>query len=91
VRHEAPCCIPNTVGRNLEEYSWVRWLTRIRKMKGTRACHQVVGIEKASKVGRHGTRVIWRKLDCLNPNLQKVKVTDPPERRLEPVSSSASA
>ena len=23
VRHEAPCCIPDLVRRNLEEYSWV--------------------------------------------------------------------
>jgi hypothetical protein len=29
-----------------------------------------------------GTRVIWRKLNCLKPNLQKVQVTHPPERRL---------
>jgi RNA-directed DNA polymerase len=27
VRREALCCIPNTVGRNLEDRFWVRWLT----------------------------------------------------------------
>ena len=30
VRHEAPCRIPNSVRRNLEDSSWVRWLTRSR-------------------------------------------------------------
>jgi len=32
VRREALCCIPNIVGRNLEECSWVQWLTSIRKV-----------------------------------------------------------
>jgi hypothetical protein len=27
--------------------------------------------------------VIWRKLDCLNPNLQKMQLSRPPERRLK--------
>jgi retron-type reverse transcriptase len=27
VRREALCCIPNTVGRNLEDCFWVQWLT----------------------------------------------------------------
>jgi len=27
VRREALCCIPNTVGRNLEDRFWVQWLT----------------------------------------------------------------
>ncbi len=30
------------------------------------------GTVKASKVGRWETRVIWRKLHCLNPNLQSM-------------------
>ncbi|WP_238455320.1 transposase family protein [Micromonospora sp. ATA51] len=40
VRREALCRIPNSVGRNSEERSWVRWLTWIRKVKGTGACHE---------------------------------------------------
>jgi hypothetical protein len=32
VRREALCCIPNAVGRNLEECFWVQWLTLIRKV-----------------------------------------------------------
>ena len=44
---------------------------------------------QASEVGRCGTRVIWRKLDCLNPNLQKMQSTHPPERRLKPAPRSA--
>ena len=43
---------------------------------------KAAGIAKASKVGRCGTRVIWRKLDCLNPNPQSMKILHPPERRL---------
>ncbi len=39
VRREAPCRIPDSVGRNLEDSSWVRWLTLSRKVTGTRACH----------------------------------------------------
>jgi hypothetical protein len=27
VRREALCCIPNTVGRNLEDCFWAQWLT----------------------------------------------------------------
>jgi hypothetical protein len=29
--------------------------------------------------------VIWRKLDCLKPSLQKVQAAHLPERRLKPV------
>jgi hypothetical protein len=40
VRHEALCRIPYPVRRNSEGNSWARWLTRIRKVMGTRACHE---------------------------------------------------
>ena len=40
VRREALCRIPNSVRRNSEGSSWARWLTRIRKVRGTRACHR---------------------------------------------------
>ena len=43
VRHEAPCCIPGGAGKNSEGGSWVRWLTWIRKVKGTRACQESSG------------------------------------------------
>ena len=33
------------------------------------------GRAQAYGAARCGTRVIWRKLDCLNPNLQKVKMS----------------
>jgi hypothetical protein len=32
-------------------------------------------------VGCWEARAIWRKLDCLNPNLQSVQSEHPPERR----------
>ena len=33
--------------------------------------------------------MIWRKLDCLNPNLQRVQFQHPPERRLKPAPPPA--
>ncbi|MBE3014815.1 ISL3 family transposase [Microbispora sp. NEAU-D428] len=39
VRHEAPGRIPGSAREELEGGSWVRWLTWIRKVKGTAACH----------------------------------------------------
>jgi hypothetical protein len=35
------------------------------------------GQAQAYGVACRGIRVIWRKLDCLNPNLQKVQVATP--------------
>ncbi len=40
VRREAPCRISHSVRRNSKDSSWVQWLTRIRKVMGTRACHE---------------------------------------------------
>ena len=74
MRREALCCIPGAAGRNSKEGSWVQWLTQIRKVKGTTACQQSDGHAQVSRVTRRGTRVIWRKLDCLNPNLQTTKL-----------------
>src|SRR5262245_8282087 len=75
VRREAPCCIPGAAGRDLEGGSWVEWLTQIRKAKGDKSmpANPAAG---SSGQGRRagGTRVIWRKLDCLNPNLQSMQV-----------------
>jgi hypothetical protein len=34
--------------------------------------------------GRCGTRAIWLKLNCLNPNLQQAQSRLPPERRMKP-------
>ena len=42
------------------------------------------GRAQAYGAARRGIRVIWRKLDCLNPNLQKAQMSRPPERRLKP-------
>jgi len=54
VRHEAPCCIPGAAGKNSEGGSWVRWLTWIRKVKGTRACQESSG--RAQAYGREALR-----------------------------------
>jgi|SRR5689334_3611748 len=34
--------------------------------------------------GRCGTRAIWLKLNCLNPNLQQAESRLPPEKRMKP-------
>jgi hypothetical protein len=41
---------------------------------GTRACQETRGRVQALGTVLWGTRVTWRKLDCLNPNLQKMEV-----------------
>jgi hypothetical protein len=71
LRREAPCCIPGLAGRNLEDISGSDGLLKIRKVKGTIACQETSG--RADAYGRRAgeTRVIWLKLYCLNPNLQK--------------------
>ena len=71
LRREAPCCIPGLAGRNLEDIPGSDGLLKIRKVKGTIACQETSG--RADAYGRSAgkTRVIWPKLNCLNPNLQK--------------------
>ena len=70
VRHEALCCIPGAAGTKLEgrfvglmAYPDPRG-ERNNRMPAKRWPVQVSG------PGRRATRVIRRKLDCLNPNLQ---------------------
>ena len=71
LRREAPCCIPGLAGRNLEDIPGSDGLLRIRKVKGTIACQETGGRADAYGRGAGKTRVIWLKLHCLNPNLQK--------------------
>ena len=44
------------------------------RLKGTRACQLTGGRVQVSGTVLWGTRVIWRKLDCLKPNLQTMEV-----------------
>jgi len=71
LRREAPCCIPGLAGRNLEDIPGSDGLLKIRKVKGTIACQETGGRAQAYGAARREIRVIWRKLDCLNPSLQK--------------------
>ena len=71
LRREAPCCIPGLAGRNLEDIPGSNGLLKIRKVKGTIACQETSGRADAYGRGAGKTRVIWLKLHCLNPNLQK--------------------
>ena len=73
MRREAPRRIPGAAGRNSEGGFWVGWLTSIRKVTGTRACQESGGHAQVSGVRCGETRVIWRKLDCLNLNLQAMQ------------------
>jgi hypothetical protein len=50
-----------------DDFTWSR------KAKGTIACQKSGGQVQVLEVVRRGTRVIWRKLDCLNPNLQRMQ------------------
>jgi hypothetical protein len=71
VRREALRRIPDAVGRNSEECSWVAWLTWKGNLKGTRACQESGGRLEASRAGHRKTRAIWPRLDCLKSNLQR--------------------
>jgi len=66
---------PLQVGQTRREVCWVRWLTWIRKVKGTRACQETDGRAQVPETGCRGTRAIWRRLDCLNPNLRRQQFT----------------
>ena len=66
---------PPQVGQTRREVCWVRWLTWIRKVKGTRACQETDDRAQVPGTGCRGTRAVWRKLDCLNPNLQRQQFT----------------
>lgn len=61
---------PPQAGQTRREVCWVRWLTWIRKVKETRACRETGDRAQVPEAVRRGTRAVWRKLDCLNPNLQ---------------------
>jgi len=52
-------------------YSWVRWLTQDPKGEGDNSMPENQRPCQCVWAVRWGTRVIWLKLDCLNPNLQK--------------------
>lgn len=66
---------PLEAGQTRREVCWVRWLTWIRKMKGTGACQETDGRAQVPGTGCRGTRAVWRRLDCLNPNLQRQQFT----------------
>jgi hypothetical protein len=40
-------------------------------VKGTRACQETDGRVQVPGTVRRGTRTVWRRLDCLTPNLQR--------------------
>ena len=71
LRREAPCCIPGSTGRNLEDIPGSDGLLKSKgegdnSMPGNRRPCQCVWGRRAGQ-----TRVIWLKLNCLNSNLQK--------------------
>ena len=80
---------PTQLGGTRREVPGSGWLTRRRKVKGTRACQKTSDRVQAYEAMRWETRVIWRKLNCLQPNPQETQLSRPPERRLKPVPRSA--
>src|SRR6266567_3935403 len=50
LRREAPCCIPGSTGRDLEDIPGSDGLLKIRKVKGTIACQETSG--RANAYGR---------------------------------------
>jgi hypothetical protein len=66
---------PPQAGQTRREVCWVRWLTWSRKAKGTGACQETGGRAQVPGTARRGTRAVWRRLDCLNPNLQRQQFT----------------
>ncbi|WP_230415379.1 transposase [Micromonospora tarapacensis] len=66
---------PFQAGQTRREVCWVRWLTWIRKVKGTRACQEIGGRVQMPETACRETRAVWRRLDCLNPNLQRQQFT----------------
>jgi hypothetical protein len=65
-------------------------LPEAERCTGTRACQPTSGRVQADGTRCWETRVIWRKLDCLNPNLQKRKVHLHRNRTSETGASPAS-
>ena len=82
LRHEALRRIPRRAGRDWRNVSGSNGLSGLEREKEKIACQLTSARAQANGARRWGTRVIWRKLNCLKPNLQKVQVTHPPERRL---------
>ena len=73
MRHEAPHRIPCSAGTNLEACTRVSCITWRRKVKGKAAWQSTTARVEAYGAMRWGTRATWRKLNCLNPNLQKMQ------------------
>ena len=62
-------------GEGLEGDLWVRWLTLQPKgERGQEHARKPAVVPRRTGRGARGARAIWRKLDCLKPNLQKVQM-----------------
>jgi hypothetical protein len=72
---ETRCCMPGTTRRGAEEDLWAIQLTGCRKTHGTRACWTSRRPSKTLTEPSCEARVLWCKLDCLNPPLQRCKRT----------------
>jgi len=90
VRHEALCRIPRVVRRNSEGNSWVRWLTWIRKVKGTGACHEYRRSCSDVRGGASGGPRDMAKAVLPESQSPVMQVFIHRKRHLEPVLCSAS-
>lgn len=64
---------PIQSGRTWREVLGSDGLPDPETVMGTRACQESNGRAQAVEAARCGTRVTWRKLDCLNPNPQMIE------------------
>jgi hypothetical protein len=90
VRREALCRIPDSVRRNSEGCSWTRWLTRIRKVRGTRACHGNLRSCPKTRNGAQGGPRDMAKAELPESQSPVMQVFIHRKRSLKPVPRSAS-
>ena len=90
VRREALCRIPNSVRRNSGESSWTRWLTRIRKVKGTRACHDRLRLRPKTRGSAQGSPRDMAKARLPEPQSPAMQIFIRRKWSLKPAPRSAS-
>jgi hypothetical protein len=90
VRREALCRIPDPVRRDLEDSSWIRWLTRNRKGMGTAACHDNRRSGPGVRDDAPGDPRDMAKAELPEPQSPAMQLFIHRKRRLKPVPCPAS-
>jgi hypothetical protein len=82
---------PPQVGETRREVSGSDGLPGAERLRGQEHARKPATRSRRLRWCAERPRVIWRKLDCLKPNLQEMQPSHPPERRLKPAPCSAMA